>query len=131
MAANYPNNLEVHIAANQVCKAFGIKITSNGQVVALARNAGFDSLFIDMEHAWLSQEQVNNLCQVGLLAGVTPFVRVPHQCGNGFVQRVLDGGAMGIIFPHIHSSGPYIRDCFPAASSLFALCLVRSLANLE
>ncbi|KFY41205.1 hypothetical protein V495_05026 [Pseudogymnoascus sp. VKM F-4514 (FW-929)] len=104
MAANYPNNLEMHIAANQVCKAFGIKITSNGQVVALARNAGFDSLFIDMEHAWLSQEQVNNLCQVGLLAGVTPFVRVPHQCGNGFVQRVLDGGAMGIIFPHIHSS---------------------------
>ncbi|RGP63942.1 transcriptional regulatory [Fusarium sporotrichioides] len=33
--------------------------------------------------------------------GITPFVRVPHQCGNGFVQKVLDGGAMGVIFPHI------------------------------
>jgi 2-keto-3-deoxy-L-rhamnonate aldolase RhmA len=46
-----------------------------------------------------------NLCHVGLLAGITPFVRVPHQCGNGFVQRVLDGGAMGVIFPHVESAG--------------------------
>ncbi|PLB45414.1 Phosphoenolpyruvate/pyruvate domain-containing protein [Aspergillus steynii IBT 23096] len=98
-----PNSLYLQAGANQVCKAFGIKISSNGQVVITARNAGFDSLFIDMEHAWLSLEQVSNLCQVGLLAGITPFVRVPHQCGNGFVQRALDGGAMGIIFPHIHS----------------------------
>ncbi|CAI7586772.1 unnamed protein product [Penicillium pancosmium] len=98
-----PNALYVRTGANQVCKAFGIKISANGQVVITAKNAGFDSLFIDMEHGWLSLEQVSNLCHIGLLSGITPFVRVPHQCGNGFVQRALDGGAMGIIFPHIHS----------------------------
>ena len=70
-----------------------------------AKNAGFDSLFIDMEHSTLSIDDVSQICSHGLLSGVTPFVRVPYQCGNGFVQRVLDGGAMGVIFPHIHSAG--------------------------
>ncbi|KAI9164137.1 fungal specific transcription factor domain-containing [Paramyrothecium foliicola] len=100
---NYSNSLETCVASNQVCKSFGIKITSNGQVVQIARNSGFDSLFIDLEHGWLSLAEASNLCNIGLLSGITPFVRVPHQCGNGFVQRVLDGGAMGVVFPHIQN----------------------------
>ncbi|KGO75807.1 Pyruvate/Phosphoenolpyruvate kinase [Penicillium italicum] len=45
------------------------------------------------------------ICTAALLIDITPFVRVPYQCGNGFVQRVLDGGAMGVVFPHIHNKG--------------------------
>lgn len=103
--ASFSNNLQTCYASNKLCKAFGIKISTNTQVVLLARNAGFDCLFIDMEHAWLTHGEVSNICIAALLGGITPFVRVPHQCGNGFVQRVLDGGAMGVIFPHIHSAG--------------------------
>ena len=102
--ATFSNNFQTCLSNNELCKAFGIKISNNAQVVLLARNAGFDALFIDLEHGWLSLADASNLCVTGLLAGVTPFVRVPHQCGNGFVQRVLDGGAAGIIFPHIHSA---------------------------
>ncbi|RKK07586.1 hypothetical protein BFJ66_g17511 [Fusarium oxysporum f. sp. cepae] len=98
------NTLVTKVASGQLCKAFGIKFTTNPQVVQLAKNAEFDSLFIDLEHSTLSIDDVSQLSCVGLLAGITPFVRVPYQCGNGFVQRVLDGGAMGVIFPHIHSS---------------------------
>lgn len=101
----HANNLLESTASNQLCKAFGIKVSSSTHIVQLAKNAGFDSLFIDLEHAWLSLDQMTSLCHVGLLTGITPFVRVPHRCGNGFVQRVLDGGAMGVIFPHIHSAG--------------------------
>jgi len=50
-------------------------------------------------------KDANQLCITANSAGITPFVRVPHQCGNGFVQRVLDVGAMGIIVPHIHTVG--------------------------
>lgn len=103
--ALHENKLHTANASNQVCKAFGIKVSPNTHIVQLAKNAGFDSLFIDLEHAWLSLEQTTTLCHVGLLSGISPFVRVPHKCGNGFVQRVLDGGAMGVIFPHIHSAG--------------------------
>ncbi|KAK7403506.1 hypothetical protein QQX98_010736 [Neonectria punicea] len=100
----YSNNLLRCITSRQVCKSFGIKVSPNAQIVQVARHAGYDSLFIDLEHAWLTLAEASNLCNVGHLAGITPFVRVPHQCGNGFVQRVLDGGAMGVIFPHIQNA---------------------------
>ncbi|KAF7547906.1 hypothetical protein G7Z17_g7401 [Cylindrodendrum hubeiense] len=100
----YSNNLLRCITSSQVCKSFGIKVSPNAQIVQVARHAGFDSLFIDLEHAWLTLAEASNLCNVGHLAGITPFVRVPHQCGNGFVQRVLDGGAMGVVFPHIQNA---------------------------
>lgn len=104
MASAHTNNLITKVSANQLCKSFGIKLSTSTHVVESAYNAGFDSLFIDLEHAWLSLSSTATLCHAGLLAGITPFVRVPYQCGNGFVQRVLDGGAMGVIFPHIHSA---------------------------
>ena len=105
MSIPYSNRLVTLGASNRLCKAFGVKISSNIQIAQFAANAGFDALFIDLEHGWLSHEQAQALCTVALLTGISPLVRVPHQCGNGFVQRVLDGGAMGVIFPHIHSLG--------------------------
>ena len=72
-------------------------------MVQLAANSGYDALFIDLEHSTLSLNDASLLCMAGLGSGITPFVRVPYQCGDGFVQRVLDGGAMGVIFPHIHN----------------------------
>lgn len=103
--AAFTNNLQQSIREGSLCKAFGLKISSNAQTVVLARNAGYDALWIDLEHGWLTLGEASNLCLTSLLAGITPLVRVPHQCGNGFVQRMLDGGAMGVIFPHIHSAG--------------------------
>ncbi|KAF4999856.1 hypothetical protein FDECE_11387 [Fusarium decemcellulare] len=102
--AQYTNSLLRCVARKEVCKSFGIKVSPNAQLVQVARHAGFDSVFVDLEHAWLTLAEASNLCNVGLLSGITPFVRVPHQCGNGFVQRVLDGGAMGVVFPHIENA---------------------------
>ncbi|KAI6764964.1 hypothetical protein SNK04_013600 [Fusarium graminearum] len=96
-----PNNLIAKVAAGQLCKALGVRLVTNPQVVQLARNASADSLFIDLEHSTLSLNDASTLCITGLNTGITPFVRVPHQCGNGFIQKVLDGGAMGVIFPHV------------------------------
>ncbi|EKV06092.1 Phosphoenolpyruvate/pyruvate domain-containing protein [Penicillium digitatum] len=98
------NSLVEKTTAGHLCTAFGIKLNRNPQIVQLAKNAGFDSLFIDLEHSTLSIDDASQLCCAGLLGEITPFVRVPYQCGNGFVQKVLDGGAMGVIFPHIHSA---------------------------
>lgn len=86
-------------------KAFGIRLVTNPAVVQLAKNGGFDALFVDLEHSTLSVNDASQICTAGLQIGITPFVRVPYQCGNGFVQRVLDGGAMGVVFPHIHNKG--------------------------
>ncbi|KAM0429993.1 hypothetical protein ACHAPT_005999 [Fusarium lateritium] len=98
------NTLRSRFAAGQLCKAFGVRLVTNPQVVQLAKNAGFDSLFIDLEHSTLSVDDASKLCCAGISLGITPFVRIPHQSGNGFVQKVLDGGAMGVIFPHVTSA---------------------------
>ncbi|KAJ5882497.1 uncharacterized protein N7529_001169 [Penicillium soppii] len=89
------NSLYSQAAKGALCKAFGVRLVANPSVVQLAKNSGFDALFIDLEHSTLSINDASLLCMAGLQIGITPFVRVPHQCGNGFVQRVMDGGAMG------------------------------------
>lgn len=71
----------------------------------MAQTNGYDAIFIDLEHSVLNEGNASVLCTTALLANVTPFVRLPYQCGNGFVQRVLDCGAMGVVFPHISSAG--------------------------
>lgn len=71
----------------------------------IAKSAGYDSLFVELEHSTLSLGTASSICTAALSASITPFVRVPYQCGDGFIQRVLDGGAMGIIVPHIHTPG--------------------------
>jgi 2-keto-3-deoxy-L-rhamnonate aldolase RhmA len=54
-----------------------------------------------LEHSSLSLAEVSALSYTATLTGITPLVRLPWQCGAGYVQQVLDGGAMGVIFPHI------------------------------
>jgi len=81
----------------------GVTLVTNPIVVQLIANAGFDALFIDLEHSTLSLAEASAIACAGLHSGLTPFVRVPYQCGMGFVQQVLDGGASGIVFPHVHT----------------------------
>ncbi|PVH67656.1 2,4-dihydroxyhept-2-ene-1,7-dioic acid aldolase-like protein [Cadophora sp. DSE1049] len=99
----FQNNLVALAAQDKVCTAFGVKLVAGGEIVQIAKSAGYDSLFIDTEHTVLTIKDVGQLCITALLAGVTPFVRVPHQCGSGQIQKVLDAGAIGVIIPHIHT----------------------------
>ncbi|RYO31643.1 hypothetical protein AA0113_g10073 [Alternaria arborescens] len=78
-----PNNLLSNAAQSRICTAFGIKITPDTSIVHIAKAAGYDSLFIDLEHTAMTIKDANQLCITANSAGITPFVRVPHQCGNG------------------------------------------------
>ena len=68
-------------------EAFGIKIVKTQQIVQIIHNAGFDCLFIDLEYSILSLEDISQFYFIGIQLGITPFVRVLYQCGDGFVQR--------------------------------------------
>ncbi|KEY66062.1 hypothetical protein S7711_09427 [Stachybotrys chartarum IBT 7711] len=94
-------DLQCRLAEGRLCTAIGVKFIANNELVLLAKAAGYDTIFVDLEHSNFSIPEAHTLCSAALLAGITPFVRVPYQCGSGLVQRLLDGGAMGIIFPHI------------------------------
>lgn len=62
--------------------------------------AGFDFIFIDMEHGAFSMETVADLIKVARLSNLTPLVRVPDDQYH-FIARALDAGAQGIMVPRI------------------------------
>jgi 4-hydroxy-2-oxoheptanedioate aldolase len=73
------------------------------EIASLAHAAGFDALYVDMEHSTSSADDASRICIACLGAGVTPLVRVP-MIDEAHVSRLLDAGAMGIIGPHVRDA---------------------------
>src|SRR6516164_4825608 len=76
--------------------------TSSPEVAEVLALAGFDWLFIDLEHGSLSIQDAQSVIQV--VAGrCFTVVRVPDASAEN-VKRVLDTGCDGIIAPHVNSA---------------------------
>ena len=71
--------------------------------VELIAGAGFDFVVIDLEHGPLDIETAFVLIGTAAAHGMSPIVRIPAT-DTGLIQRVLDGGAHGIMFPHVDSA---------------------------
>lgn len=71
-------------------------------IARIAANCGFHWLFVDLEHGSTSLEIASQICVAALDAGITPVVRVPEN-SPAWIGRALDGGAVGIVVPHIDS----------------------------
>jgi 4-hydroxy-2-oxoheptanedioate aldolase len=65
--------------------------------------AGYDCLYIDLEHSGITVGETGQICVAALAVGIAPFVRVPA-AAYGMVGQLLDLGAMGIIAPHISNA---------------------------
>src|SRR5512136_443634 len=65
---------------------------------AIYAAAGYDFVFIDMEHGNYSMETVADLIRGAKSAGIAPVIRIPH-LETHFISRVLDAGAEGIMVP--------------------------------
>lgn len=78
----------------------GLRQARTVDIAKAMRTAGFDWLFIDMEHNSMDLDTAVQISVAAQDAGITPIVRVP-----GFqhfhATRALDGGAQGIVFPHV------------------------------
>jgi 2-keto-3-deoxy-L-rhamnonate aldolase RhmA len=72
-------------------------------VPAIAAACGYDAVYIDLEHTSTSLETASMLCASALGAGIAGLVRVPSH-DPSVIARVLDGGAVGVIVPHVNSS---------------------------
>jgi|SRR5579862_7521744 len=80
------------------------------EVAQLYALAGFDFVFIDMEHSAFSLETVADMIAAARSAEIVPIVRVP-QAEYAFVCRVLDQGAQGLIIPRVNEP-EQVRDIF-------------------
>jgi 2-keto-3-deoxy-L-rhamnonate aldolase RhmA len=95
------NRVKEKLERGEVVASMIVRLTRGVEIAQIAKTAGFDSLYVDMEHASFSLDTTGQICMAALAAGVTPLVRVP---GLGEVSRVLDGGALGVIAPHVRSA---------------------------
>jgi 2-keto-3-deoxy-L-rhamnonate aldolase RhmA len=97
------NKLLKTLAAGDTALCLTVRISRTLHVVAIARAAGFDALYVDMEHSSTSFEDTSQICLAACLAGVVPLVRVPSHDASD-INRALDGGAAGIIIPHVDTA---------------------------
>jgi 2-keto-3-deoxy-L-rhamnonate aldolase RhmA len=97
------NHLKEKLARGELGTSMIVRLVRGIEIASIAKTAGFDAVYIDMEHNTFSLDTTSQICMACLNVGITPLVRVPSK-GPEWVSRVLDGGALGIIAPHIESA---------------------------
>jgi 4-hydroxy-2-oxoheptanedioate aldolase len=97
------NNVREKLARGEVVASMTVRLTRSIEIARIAKTAGFDSIYVDVEHSSLSFETAGQICIAALEIGIAPFVRVPS-IRPEHVSRALDGGALGVIAPHIRSA---------------------------
>ncbi len=94
------NQVKASLARNELSAGIGVRAVRGVEVARIMKTAGFDWLFIDLEHGPTSVETACSIAVAALDAGIAPLVRVPMR-DLRLGCRCLDGGAMGIVMPHV------------------------------
>lgn len=101
--ATIRNLAKEKLVAGEVAVGIGLRQARSVDVGKIMKTCGYDWLFIDMEHNAMAVEDAVEISVAAQDAGITPVVRVP-----GFehyhASRVLDGGALGIVVPHVDTA---------------------------
>jgi 2-keto-3-deoxy-L-rhamnonate aldolase RhmA len=96
------NHMKTKMASGGVAVGMVVRILRGVEIAAIAKSAGFDCLYVDLEHCSFSLETVSQISIAATALGVTPLVRVPGK-DKGFIARTLETGAQGVIVPHVES----------------------------
>ncbi|HEY5896612.1 MAG TPA: aldolase/citrate lyase family protein [Burkholderiales bacterium] len=97
------NSVKEKLARGEVVASMTVRLVPSVEIVRIAKTAGFDSIYIDLEHSAFSIETTSQICIMACEAGVPAFVRVPANTPE-YISRVLDGGALGVIAPGVRSA---------------------------
>jgi len=97
------NHMKEKLGQGKVVASMTVRLARSIEIAQVAKTAGFDTLYVDLEHNTLSIDTCCQICISAQQIGITPLVRVPANTPE-YIGRVLDGGAMGVIAPHIRSA---------------------------
>ncbi len=98
--AHIPNKARERLAAGQLALGMALRQARTVEIGRVLAACGFDFAFVDMEHNTMSIDTAAQIAVACHDAGVTPLVRVPGY-EHHLATRLLDAGAMGIVFPHV------------------------------
>jgi len=97
-AQNYFNTVKIKLAAGQQVVGGTIESPDVNIYCAMA-SAGFDFLWIEMQHSPLTYAQVATMIRT-CPGPAMPFIRVPD-ANESDIQKAVDIGAVGIIVPMV------------------------------
>ena len=87
----------------EITLGVGVRLARSVEIAKMMRASDFDWLFIDLEHGSLSLETVSQVSIAAADNNIAPIVRVPTGQWD-MASRALDGGAQGIVMPHIETA---------------------------
>ena len=97
------NAARARLENGEMAIGVGIRTARTVDIAKMMKTAGFDWLFIDLEHGPMSIEFATTLAVAALDTGISPIVRVPFM-QHTMATRVLDSGALGIVMPHVDTA---------------------------
>ncbi len=97
---NVRNAARERLEAGELALGIGLRQARTVDIAKAMKTCGYDWLFIDTEHNSMDLDTAVQISVAAQATGITPIVRVP-----GFqhfhASRALDGGAQGIVAPHV------------------------------
>ncbi len=110
------NAAKERLEAGELALGIGVRMSRTVDIAKAMKTCGYDWLFIDMEHSSMDLDTAGQISVAAHSAGITPVVRVPG-FEHHHASRVLDGGAQGIVAPHVDTpdtAARIVRQCrFP------------------
>ncbi|MGH7328598.1 MAG: HpcH/HpaI aldolase family protein, partial [Polyangiaceae bacterium] len=97
------NSARERLESGDLALGAGVRLARGAEIAKIMNSAGFDWLFIDLEHGAMSLESAAQICVAALDAAIAPIVRVPNG-EYSMATRILDNGALGIVIPHVNSA---------------------------
>ncbi|OZI79033.1 MULTISPECIES: HpcH/HpaI aldolase family protein [Bordetella] len=101
--APWRNALKAKLARGELVVSMIVRAARGPDIALVAHSSGCDALYVDLEHSPMSLETAGAICIASQAAGVTPLARVP-EASAAWVARALDGGAAGVIVPHMEDA---------------------------
>ena len=103
MPAAIRNVARDKLEQGQLSLGVGIRLTRSVEIAKGMAVAGYDWLFLDMEHGVMSLEACAQIAIAALDAGIAPVARVPNG-EYAMATRALDNGVLGIVVPHVDTA---------------------------
>ncbi|MBV8777541.1 MAG: aldolase [Alphaproteobacteria bacterium] len=94
------NAAKERLAAGEMAVGIILRQARTVDIAPAMKACGYDWLFLDLEHNSMDLDTAVQISVAAHGAGIAPVARVPAR-QLWLATRVLDGGALGIVMPHV------------------------------
>jgi 2-keto-3-deoxy-L-rhamnonate aldolase RhmA len=105
------NHMKEKLGRGELVASMTVRLTRSIEIAQIAKTAGFDTLYVDLEHNTLSIDTCCQICIFAQQIGITPLARVP---------AIAAANAAG---KHVGIGGLASRDDLMTSLSIWALDL--------